>query len=119
LATRNAELFDVAGAAETSKRDIYRKIFRFYEPICDQTHDLSLTGFVAAQGNFRGGIFGFRLLGSSNPNAWNYLGEHMQSGVFDATTNTWISPQTGTTSNFLGGHYSGQYRDFNFLSWNH
>jgi hypothetical protein len=54
-----------------------------------------------------------RYAGSSDPTSWRYLGVSMQTGIYDATTNTWASPETGISSNFIGGHYSNQYRDYN------
>jgi RHS repeat-associated protein len=75
-------------------------------------------GYIAAQGNFKGGILGGRLLGSDNPTSSRYLGVHIQSGVYDVKSNTWTSPQTGTTTNFIGEHYSSEYRDFNFSNFN-
>jgi RHS repeat-associated protein len=77
-----------------------------------------VTGFIAAQGNFKGGLFGGRLLGSDNPNSVRYLGVPMQVGEYNIKANTWSSPQTGTTTNFIGGHYTNQYRNFNFLNFN-
>ncbi len=77
-----------------------------------------VSGFSASQGNFRtGGLWG-RKTGSDNPNSWRYLGVPIQTGNFDAVKNTWVSPQTGATSNFVGGHYKNQYRDFNFANFN-
>jgi hypothetical protein len=93
---------------------VISSVFNDGKSVVDRSYQ-GVTGFIAAQGNFNG--LG-RLFGSSNPTALNYLGVHMQTGIYDATSNAWTSPQTGTTSNFLGGHYSNQYRDFNFLNWN-
>lgn len=76
-------------------------------------------GFIAGQGNFKKPTWLWnRYTGSDNPTSFRYLGAPVQSGIFDATRNIWISPQTGTTTNFIGGHYSTQYRDFNFAGFN-
>jgi RHS repeat-associated protein len=75
-----------------------------------------VAGFIAAQGNFNS--LG-RFLGSDNPNSFRYLGTPIQSGIYDATSNTWINvTKNKSTFNFIGGHYSNQYREFNFLGWN-
>jgi hypothetical protein len=93
---------------------VITSVFNDGKSVVDKSYQ-GVTGFIAVQGNFNG--LG-RLFGSGNPTAINYLGVHIQSGVYDAVNNTWISPQRGTTTGFLGGHYSNQYRDFNFLNWN-
>jgi len=77
-----------------------------------------VNGYIAAQGNFKGGLFGGRMLGSDNPNSMRYLGTPVQAGEYNIKTNTWLSPQTGSTTNFIGGHYTNQYRNFNFLNFN-
>jgi RHS repeat-associated protein len=74
-----------------------------------------ITGFTAAQGDFNG--LG-RVLGSDDPTSFRYLGVHIQAGMYDVKSNTWICPQTGITNNFIGGHYANQYREFNFFNFN-
>jgi RHS repeat-associated protein len=75
-----------------------------------------VTGFVAAQGNFNG--LG-RAFGSDSPTSLRYLGVPVQAGIYDVKSNTWTNASKGeTTSNFIGGHYSNQYREFNFLNFN-
>ncbi|HEY4060513.1 MAG TPA: hypothetical protein VGM30_01360 [Puia sp.] len=105
------------GGARPNHIQVISSVFTDGKSIVDKSYQ-GVTGFLAAQGNFKGGILGGRLLGSGNPQSFNYLGVHMQTGVYDVISNTWTSPQTGTTSNFLGGHYSNEYRDFNFMKWN-
>lgn len=80
-----------------------------------ETNKRGVTGFIAAQGNFNG--LG-RILGSDNPNSFRYLGVPVQAGVYDVKSNTWTSSATGATTNFIGGHYSNEYRDFNFSNFN-
>jgi len=73
-------------------------------------------GYIAAQGNFN--KLG-RWLGSNDPTSFRYLGVNIQVGVYDAVSNTWINASKNQpTYNFIGGHYTNQYRDFNFLNWN-
>lgn len=75
-----------------------------------------VTGFIAAQGNFNG--LG-RILGSDNPTSSRYLGVPVQTSVYDVKNNAWTNATKGeTTTNFIGGHYSNEYRDFNFLNFN-
>ncbi|MDE1191192.1 MAG: DUF6443 domain-containing protein [Arachidicoccus sp.] len=74
---------------------------------------------IMAQGNYTTQIpFTWRIFAGNNPNSFNYPGVPIQAGIFNVSSNTWVSPQTGSTSNFLGGHYSNQFRNFNFLNWN-
>jgi len=73
-------------------------------------------GYIAVQGNFN---FLGRWLGSNDPKSFRYLGVYIQVGLYDAVSNTWINAtKSQQTSNFIGGHYTNQYRDFNFLNWN-
>ena len=75
-----------------------------------------VTAFAAAQGNFNG--WG-RVMGSDDPTSMRYLGVPLQVGIYDIKSNTWINATKGeTTTNFIGGHYSNQYRDFNFINFN-
>jgi hypothetical protein len=106
------------GNSSPNHIQIISSVFSDGKSVIDNSYQ-GVTGFIAAQGNLRGGIFGYRLFGSGNPKAWNYLGTHLQTGIYDVSSNTWISPQKGITSNFLGGHYSNQYRNFNYMNWNH
>ncbi|MBZ5858551.1 hypothetical protein [Flavihumibacter profundi] len=89
-------------------------VFNDGKSVLDRNY-LGVTGYIAAQGNFNS--LG-RLFGSSNPASMRYLGVPVQAGIYDVTSNTWTSPQTGTTSNFIGGYYNNQYKKFNFLNWN-
>ena len=71
-------------------------------------------GFIAVRGNFN--KLG-RWLGSNDPTSFRYLGVNIQVGVYDAVSNKWINAsKSQQTSNFIGGHYTNQYRDFNFLN---
>jgi RHS repeat-associated protein len=79
-----------------------------------------ITSFTAVQGNFREGWMWGRYTGSDNPNSWRYLGVSMQTGLYFVQANLWYnSTQNAVTLNFIGQHYSNQYRNFNFLNWNH
>jgi hypothetical protein len=71
-----------------------------------------VAGYKAGQGNFNN--LG-RVMGSNDPTSARYLGVHVQFGTYDVYSNTWSSPQTGVTTNFIGVHYVNQYRDFNFM----
>ena len=43
----------------------------------------------------------------------------IQIGLYSAVNNSWINITTkSVTTNFIGGHYSNQYRNFNFTNWN-
>ena len=76
-------------------------------------------GYIAAQGNFKTPeVLWNRYSGSDNPTSWRYLGVNIQSGFYNINSNAWTSPQTGTTTNFIGGHYRNEYRDFNFMNFN-
>jgi RHS repeat-associated protein len=84
-----------------------------------ETNKMGVTGFIAAQGNFRQPEWIWnRVTGSDNPTSFRYLGVPVQAGVYDVKSNTWTSSSTGTTTNFIGGHYSNEYRDFNFSNFN-
>ena len=73
-------------------------------------------GFFAAQGNFNG--LG-RIFGSDDPKSWRYLGVSIQLGTYDVKSNVWNNiSKNETTTNFIGEHYSNQYRNFNYLKWN-
>ena len=75
-----------------------------------------VNSFIAAQGNFNS--LG-RIFGSDDPTSIRYLGVSIQTGVYDVKSNTWNNVTKGeTTTNFIGEHYSNQYRDFNFLNFN-
>ncbi len=75
-----------------------------------------VTGFIAAQGNFNG--YG-RILGSDDPNSMRYLGVPLQFGIYSVKANEWYNAsKLETTTNFIGGHYSNQYREFNYLNFN-
>ncbi len=102
------------GKSEPNHIQVISSVMTDGKSIVDKAYQ-GVIGFIAAQGNFNS--LG-RVLGSGNPNSLNYLGVHMQTGIYNAILNTWTSPQTGSTSDFLGGHYSNQYRDYNFTNWN-
>jgi RHS repeat-associated protein len=102
------------GKTRPNHIQVISSVFNDGKSVVDKSYQ-GVTGFIAAQGNFN--KLG-RIIGSSNPTSIRYLGVAVQAGIYDATLNIWTSPQTGTTSNFLGGHYSNQYRNFNFLNWN-
>ena len=116
--TGSLNVLTAIGKSAPNHIQVISSVFNDNKSVVEKGY-LGITGFIAAQGNFRLPVWLWnRYTSSGNPEAFNYLGVHMQAGIYDATRNIWVSPETGTTENFLGGHYSNEYRNYNFLNWN-
>ena len=76
---------------------------------------MGVIGFIAAQGNFREGIWDQRYTGSDNPTSFRYLGSEIQRGIYNVRKNIWASPATDTTGDFIGEAYTMNIESSIFL----